>query len=279
MTPRRCLLFVPGNRPERFLKAIHADADQVCLDLEDAVAPPDKASARAAVVAFLQTREASRSEVGVRINTIASGDGRADLVALAGAARKPDFVMLPKIESADEIAGVAVALPRVPLIAQIESPEGAFQARAIASAPNVQALMFGGYDYAVAARMKPNDAGWAWPRAQIAAAAAAARVGAIDVPSIEVKDVDRVAADTSLALTLGFTSRAAIHPAQVPAIQQAFLPTAGELAHAERVIAASDAAQGGVAVLDGRMVDRPLELAARSVKALSQLGLQPEHSH
>jgi citrate lyase beta subunit len=274
MTPRRCLLFVPGNRPERFIKAIAADADQVCIDLEDAVPLPEKATARQAVLSFLSNRDQSRSEIGVRINAIASEAGRADLAALADAARKPDFVMLPKIESADEVGGVAVALPRVPIIAQIESPAGLFAARAIASAPNVQALMFGGYDYAVAARMPAGDAGWAWPRAQLAAACAAADIGAIDVPSIEVKDMSVVVRETAHVLALGFTARAAIHPAQVPIVQQAFLPTAAELAQAERVIAASDRAQGGVAVLDGRMIDRPVELAAKAIKAISALGLR-----
>jgi citrate lyase subunit beta/citryl-CoA lyase/(S)-citramalyl-CoA lyase len=275
LNPRRCLLFVPGSRPERFEKALAADADQVCIDLEDAVPPAEKSSARDVALAFIARQISSRSEVGVRINPPATSDGKADLAAIARAAVQPAFVMIAKTESAEDVRAVATTLANVPLIALLESPTAIFNARDIAKASSsVQAMMFGGYDYAVAARVTPRSAGWNWPRAMLAAAAAEAVIGAMDVPSLEVTDESIVRAETESVIAEGFSARAAIHPSQVAVIQSCYLPSAAEAEHAERVIAASEAAAGGVCVIDGKMVDRPIELAARRAVALAAYGLR-----
>lgn len=277
LNPRRCLLFVPGSRPERFEKALASDADQVCIDLEDAVPLADKATARQATLDFIAAAGSLRSELGLRINNATSALGRADLVAISSGGFRPAFVMLPKVESADEILRVLEILnhAEIPLIAQLESPHAVFEARAIANATKqLQALMFGGFDYAVAARIKPGYDGWLWARGMIAAAAAEAEIGAIDVPSLEIKDVPEVALDTQRVMDLGFTSKSAIHPAQVDVIQRAFLPTSHELAHAEKVVAAMKAANGGAITVDGKLVDRPIELAAIRVMDLAKLGLR-----
>ena len=100
--PRRCLMFVPGSRPERYEKAIATGADQVCIDLEDAVAPGDKESARASLFAFLAGTPESQGEIGLRINPLSTELGQADLKALAASGLKPAFVMLPKVETAAE---------------------------------------------------------------------------------------------------------------------------------------------------------------------------------
>jgi citrate lyase subunit beta/citryl-CoA lyase/(S)-citramalyl-CoA lyase len=211
----------------------------------------------------------------VRINPPATSDGKADLAAIARAAVQPAFVMIAKTESAEDVRAVATTLANVPLIALLESPTAIFNARDIAKASSsVQAMMFGGYDYAVAARVKPRSAGWNWPRAMLAAAAAEAGIGAMDVPSLEVKDESIVRAETESVIAEGFSARAAIHPSQVAVIQSCYLPSAAEAEHAERVIAASEAAAGGVCVIDGKMVDRPIELAARRAVALAAYGLR-----
>ncbi|MFM7294766.1 MAG: HpcH/HpaI aldolase/citrate lyase family protein, partial [Burkholderiales bacterium] len=152
--PRRCLLFVPGSRPDRFDKALASDADQVCIDLEDAVPLADKATARRATLDFIAAAGPLRSELGLRINNAMTELGRADLVAISSGGFRPAFVMLPKVESADEILAVLAVLndAEIPLIAQLESPHAVFEARAIANATRqLQALMFGGFDYEVAA--------------------------------------------------------------------------------------------------------------------------------
>jgi citrate lyase subunit beta/citryl-CoA lyase/(S)-citramalyl-CoA lyase len=278
LNPRRCLLFVPGSRPERFEKALAADADQVCIDLEDAVPLADKDAARASTFAFIAASPASRSELGFRINAIATDQGKADLRAMVAAGIKPAFVMLPKVEDAGDIqlALSILGANLTPIVAQLESPRAVFESRSIAKAAHgrLQALMFGGFDYAVAARAKPGASGWAWARGMIAAAAAEAEVGAIDVPSLEIKDVSTVGRETLEVIDIGFTSKSAIHPAQVDAIQRAFLPTTNEVAHAKKVIDAIDAANGAAIAVDGKLVDRPIELAARRMVALASLGLR-----
>jgi citrate lyase beta subunit len=275
--PRRCLLFVPGVRPERFQKALDADADQVCIDLEDAVPLADKASARIATLEFILSAADShaRSELGLRINNVMSDLGQADLAAIAASRARPAFVMLPKVESAAEVLQAlhVLNMTDVPVIAQLESPHAVFEARSIARASQrVQALMFGGYDYAVAARVKPTYDGWLWARGMVAAAAAEAEIGALDVPSLEIKNLSAVSDETDDVIALGFTGKAAIHPAQVVAVQSAYLPTEAEVAQATKIILRIREANGAAIAVDGKLVDRPIELAALRIIELAKLG-------
>jgi citrate lyase beta subunit len=277
INPRRCLLFVPGARADRFAKALASGADQICIDLEDAVALADKETAREASYDFFAQSSTGSVELGVRINTISSVLGIADLKRLIERGVQPAFVMLPKIESADEIAIADKLLSgtAIPLIAQLESPRAVFEARNIAKVTRrLQALMFGGFDYAVAARVKPGRDGWLWARGQIAAAAAEAEVGAIDVPSLDIKNLQEIATETEHVISLGFTSKAAIHPAQIAAIQNVFLPTVEENAHAQKVLEAVANAKDAAIAVDGKLVDRPIELAARRITQLAMLGLR-----
>jgi len=277
--PRRCLLYVPGAQPQRFAKAVASDADQVCIDLEDAVAPAEKDNARRAAFDFLLSAPAARSEIGLRVNAVTSEQGRTDLSEYARARVPAAFVMLPKVESAAdiELAQRLLGDHVVPLIAQLESPRAVFEARAIAGAsPHLQALMFGGFDYAVAARARPGRDSWLWPRAQIAAAAAEAGLGALDVPNVEINDPAAVGTEAAYVCALGFTGKTAIHPAQVATIQSAFLPTQREVDYARRVLDASRRSGGAAVAVDGKMVDRPVELAAQRTVALAAFGVRPE---
>lgn len=275
MNPRRCLLFVPGSRPERFTKALAADADQACIDLEDAVGPNDKDSAREHVVAFVASNPARRGELGFRINGTTTADGARDLALLRDSRIEPDFVMLPKVESADELVVVDQALGdrATRLIALVESPRGLLDARAIAAATDrLSALMFGGFDYAVALRGRAGWDGFLAPRTQLAIVAAERELGFIDVPFLDLKDAEGLAAETDRVIALGATAKAAIHPDQVPVIQARFLPSAAELDRARRVVEAMEAARGEAVAVDGKLVDRPIELAARRALALGALG-------
>jgi len=277
VNPRRCLLFVPGARAERFEKALASGADLVCIDLEDAVGPDDKVSAREATLDFIVSAQRGNAELGLRVNGITSELGLADLKRIVERGARPDFVMLPKTENADEIllAEKILAGTSIGLIALLESPRAIFSARKISAASKrVQALMFGGYDYAVAARVKPGERGWLWARANLAAAAAEAEIGAIDVPSLEINQLADVAAETASVIALGFTGKAAIHPSQVTPIQNEFLPTEAEHRHASRVIDAVTHATSAAIQLDGKMIDRPIELAARRVMELAKAGVR-----
>lgn len=272
---RRCLLFVPGARAERFEKALSSGADQVCIDLEDAVLPNEKESAREATFDFIAHASRNGCELGVRINPISTPLGAGDLQRLIARGIQPSFVMLPKVESADDVMAADKVLSgtAIRLIALLESPRAVFESRAIARATKrTQGLMFGGFDYAVAARVKPNGPGWLWPRAQIAAAAAEAEISAIDVPSVEFKQLDSLARETLDVIALGFTAKAAIHPAQVAPIQEAFLPTVAERDHAARVLDAIAQGTGAAIAVDGKLVDRPIELAARRIAELAERG-------
>ncbi|WP_313275486.1 CoA ester lyase [Stenotrophomonas sp.] len=276
-TPRRCLLFVPGSRPERYAKAVATGADQVCIDLEDAVAPGDKESARASLFAFLAELPQTRSEIGLRINPLSSALGQADLQALAASGLKPAFVMLPKVETVAELqqADAALAAIDTVFIAQIETPKGLLDARALATAiPRLQALMFGGFDYIVALRGRASWESFFHPRVQLATIAAEAGVGCMDVPYLDIKDEVGLVQEIERVIDLGFTAKAAIHPAQVDPIQNAYLPTAAEYDRAQRVVAALAASGGEAIQLDGKLVDRPIEIAAERAITLGALGVR-----
>ena len=275
--PRRCLLFVPGSRPERYAKAVATGADQVCIDLEDAVAPADKESARASLFAFLAETQDSRSEIGLRINPLSTELGQSDLQALAASGLNPAFVMLPKVETVAELQQADAALAGIDtvFIAQIETPKGLLDARALATAiPRLQALMFGGFDYIVALRGRAGWDSFFHPRVQLATIAAEAGVGCLDVPFLDIKDEAGLVNETDRVIDLGFTAKAAIHPAQVDPIQTRYLPTAGEYERAQRVIAALAASGGEAIQLDGKLVDRPIEIAAERAIALGELGVR-----
>lgn len=277
--PRRCVLFVPGSRPERFAKAIASGADQVVLDLEDAVGPADKDSARASVLQFLERcrTDIPGVECGLRINPPATAEGARDLRSLAEIAVDPDFVMIPKVESAADIRIVdgVLAGREARLVPLIESPRGLLAAEAIASASaRVSALMFGGYDYAMALRGRPCWDSFLAARSRLAIVAAASGVGFIDVPHLAVDDPAALAEETDRVIALGATAKAAIHPAQVAIIQARFLPTAAQLEWARRVIEALEGRAGEAVAVDGKLVDRPIELAARQAMALGQLGVR-----
>ena len=265
----RSILFVPGHRPDRFAKALATGADAVVIDLEDAVPPGEKAAARAAVLA----RPAAPAGValGVRMNPLATPEGIADLAALI-AAEAPDFLMLPKTESAEELRIVHRAFARharAPrLVALIESAEGLARAGAIAAEPGCAALGLGAVD--LAAELGCQVA-WepllAHRAALVAAAARAGGRGVVDVPFLSLDDEAGLAEETRRVAALGFTGKLAIHPRQVATIQAVLTPPPEQVAWARRVIAAFDAAAGGVCVVDGKMVDVPVQRAALRVLA------------
>jgi citrate lyase beta subunit len=261
----RCILFVPGHRPDRFGKALASGADAVVVDLEDAVPPEGKAAARAAVVA----RPAPPAGVGfgVRINPVPSAEGIADLAALL-AAPPPDFLLVPKVESAAEIRIVHRAFAQPPpLVALIESAEGLAQAGAIATEPGCAALGFGGVDLAADLACALTWEALLPHRAALVVAASRGGCALLDVPFLALDDEAGLEAETRRVKELGFTAKLAIHPKQVAPIQRVFTPSAEEIARAKRIVAAMAEAKGGVCVVDGKMVDAPVARAARRVLA------------
>lgn len=268
----RCLLFVPGDRAERFAKAEASGADAAIFDLEDAVAPERKAAAREAVLVHLRGAAAAPALRIVRINPPATPHGLRDLLALIDARIAPPVVMLPKVEDAGTVRLAADALAAAglapALVALIESARGLEAAPAIA-ASGAAGLAFGGVDLAADLGAALAWDSLAYARGRVVAAAAAAGLPAFDVPHLDIADEAGLLADCAAARRFGFAGKIAIHPRQVAPILKAFAPTQEEIARAGRILAASAAAQGGVAVVDGKMIDAPVVKAAERVMALA----------
>lgn len=265
-TTFKSLLFVPGSRPERFDKAAASGADTIIIDLEDAVLPDAKAQARAAALGWL----AHRGEVkaGIRINSPRTADGCADIAALAASGSSPDFVMVPKAETGVDLEIVSEALEQgAPLIAVIESGRGLRRAFDIAKQSRA-GVLFGGADYS--ASLGADLSNWdamIVARGTIAGACGAAGVPAYDVPYLDVKDPDGLAASTRQAKAMGFAGRACIHPNQVGAVNAAFAPTPEEVVEARAIIKTFEDSQGGAALHNGKLIDRPIILAAQRTLA------------
>ncbi len=265
----RSLLFVPGARPDRFEKAAASGADAVCIDLEDAVAPNQKAEARKATLGFL-LKPPQGTAIGLRVNPLATLEGWRDVVALAESGAKPAFLMIPKASGAEELHQLRAVLCETcpPLWPLMETPEAFFALPAIARAAGAAGgVMFGGADFSASLG---SDMGWdalLAARCAIVAAAALSGAQAVDVPFLDVKDEAALLAETRRVKALGFTGRAAIHPAQIAAINAVFTPSTEEISKAEKIKAAYAAAGGGVALLDGKLIEAPVLRAAERALA------------
>jgi citrate lyase subunit beta/citryl-CoA lyase len=266
----RSYLFVPGTRPDRFGKALASGADAVILDLEDAVAADDKALARQTISDWLRSASTDhRARTVVRINDAASPWFDDDLAAL----RKVGTcsVLLPKAESAQQVAATLAALPGGSVLALIESARGVAGVDSVAAA-GVSRLVFGTLDFALDLDIEiENDAsGLAYAASRIAIAS---RLAGLPAPvagvTPQLDDRKRLLADLASARALGFGAKLCIHPSQVEAIHAALRPSAEALEWARRVLAA-DAVSPGAARLDGRMIDRPVVLQAQRVLALAR---------
>ncbi len=238
MKLRRTLLITPGHQRERLEKALGLRADAVCFDLEDSVPPARKQEAREVAASVLRKAPADGPERVVRINGLDTAHWRADLAALP--AGQVDAVLVPKVESADALRGLAEALGPMKLIVTLETPRGIFNALAIAeAAPQICALFFGPGDYTLQTGGAMTTAGLAYPRGVVAAAAGAVGAQAIDAPYLaDIKDGAGSARDALLARELGFSGKVVFHPAVIDAVNAAFTPDAVEVDRAERILRA-----------------------------------------
>jgi citrate lyase subunit beta/citryl-CoA lyase len=256
----RSVLFVPGNRPERFDKALAAGASAVIIDLEDAVAPADKPAARAALAAWLRPEHA----VIVRINSQDTPWFAGDL-ALAGVPGVA-AVMVPKAERPDTLAAVMAAGSRA-LLPLVESAVGLAGLPALAAAPGVLRLAFGSIDLQVDLGLKDATEDELLPfRLQLVLASRLAGIGApLDGVSTAIDDEARLLLDVQRARRLGFAGKLCIHPRQVALVNQGLAPSAAELDWARRVLAAAGSAAGAAVAVDGKMVDKPVLMRAEAL--------------
>lgn len=263
--PRRSLLFVPGLRPELIAKADAAGPDLVCVDLEDAVAPDRKTEARAATFAALAGTATMRAELLVRINGLSTEAGLEDLTALLRADRPPAGIMIPKTRAAAELRLLDDLLAGRPRLAAlrfhviVETCDGLADARAIARAsPRIAALLFGAVDMSADLRCENAWEPLLFARSAVVLAAAAAGVDALDVPFLDLGDEAGLAREAAAAAALGFGGKAAIHPRQLGAIHAAFTPSPAQIERARRIVAAYEASDSGLVVIEGRLVELPV---------------------
>ena len=262
----RSYLFVPGNRPDRYAKAIAAGADAVIVDLEDAVPPNDKPSARAALAAWLSPQH----PVLIRVNGAESQWFREDL----GLCNAPGVagVLLPKAEKVEDIRAIAEhSDAATPILALIETARGFWNVHALAQAPKVQRFVFGSIDFQLDLGIHGEEEELLYFRSQLVLVSRLAGIEApVDGVTTAIDDAERIRADTSRARRLGFGAKLCIHPRQVSVVNQCFEPTAEEESWAKRIVEAAEAVHGAAVSVDGKMVDRPVVARAATILARIQ---------
>ena len=272
----RCLLFFPGSRPELLPKAVASGADRVCMDLEDAVAPEAKGTARAAALDMLTRPPVDRARLVVRVNHPASEAGAADLEAIASLDGASPTLMVPKVDGPEELHELRDRLggrgAGTVLIPMIETVRGLARVEAIASVEDVEALMFGGLDLSIELGASLDWESLLYARSRTVHAARLAGVHVLDMPFFDAADDEALRAEAERAGRLGFSGKAAIHPRQVGPIQAAFTPSDEQVARARRLVEAYERERMGAFLLDGVMVDRPAVEAARALLARTPTG-------
>ena len=282
----RSLLFVPGDSERKFERAAGSSADALILDLEDSVAPLQKAAARAHAARLIDRGDRRDWSLFARVNALDSGLTLDDLVAVV----RPglDALMIPKTNGAADVerianyldalearAGMALGSVKLMIVAT-ETAKAMFALGSYAPAhPRLLGLTWGGEDLAAALGATANhedDGAWTFPyqvaRAECLFAASAAGAAAIDTVYVDFRDMEGFERDCRISRRDGFTGRMAIHPDQVAAINRCYAPSAAEIERAQKIVAAFEANPGAGALgIDGQMVDIPHLKAARKILA------------
>jgi citrate lyase beta subunit len=276
---RRSVMITPGHRPERLAKAVGLAADSLIFDLEDAVPPARKVEARAVVAQALTELSFGRRERAVRLNAIGSADFIADMAALPWA--RIDAVMLPKVERAEDLQQLDAALDAaapgrdIAVIATLETPRGILNALQIADAsPRLAAFFLGPGDYTMQTGGRITPRVLEFPRQMLVAAAGAVGAQALDAPYLsDLRDVVATRQDAEAARELGFSGKVVFHPDQIAPVNDAFTPSAEEVAKAKRYIAAfQEAAAKGenLAYVDGTFIAMDLVPNMERIVALAE---------
>ncbi len=279
MRARRALLYMPGDDRHKIEKALTLGVDSICMDMEDGTAFSRKAEARAVIAKALQELGFGNSEKLARINSVGSGLEKDDIQAVLPF--HPDGIVIPKLEEPGQIqwaheiieaAELKYGWPvnSVRLLVGVETASGILNLKEIASHPRLDALIFGGEDFAasVGATRTPGATELLYARLATLTVAAASGLQAIDMVTIGFKDPELVRAEALAGARLGFSGKQIIHPAQVAPVQEAFTPDDEAIAYARRIVETFEANQAkgaGAYDLDGKMIDMPLVRNARKV--------------
>ncbi len=292
MRLRRSELSTPGSNERMIQKAAASSADLVFLDLEDAVAPPEKVSARKKVIEAVRELDWGLKTVGVRVNSLETEWGYDDLVELvAGAGNHIHVLILPKVKSAEDVRWVDRLLGQlerkygvrrpIGLEVLIEEVEALINVEAIAgSSRRLEALIFGPGDFSASQRIRHSLAGlypgdpWHYARNRIVVAARAAGIDAVDGPYADFRNPEGYRTECIRASYLGFDGKWAIHPSQIDIANEVFSPTPEEVERARRLVAAYEEAQAsglGAVAVDGTMVDAASVRIARNILTKAEL--------
>lgn len=293
---RRSELATPASNDWMFAKAAASGADLVFLDLEDAVAPSERESARSKAVTALRDLDWGRTVRAVRMNGVDTRWAHGDVIEVVTGAREAlDVIIVPKVRRARDVWWVDVLLAqleeqlglekRIALEVLVEETEGLQNVDEIAkSSERLEAVIFGAGDFSASqgARVNtnfdplvdyPGDL-WHYARARVVVAARAAGIDAIDAPFPNYRDSDAYRVACERAAAMGYVGKWAIHPSQVEVANQAFAPTPEEIAHARKVVAAyreAEAGRRGATGLDGMLVDAAHLRHADNIARMAEL--------
>ena len=262
--PRRSFIFAPGNKPDMFPKAMTTGADIMCVDLEDAIAPQHKDAARTATLDWFVSASLDHAvECMVRINPPRTPEGMRDVDALLASAKPPPALMLPKVKTPGEIIALDELFDEFKIDTRlqviIETNEALEAAWEIARCSDrIDAVFFGGVDMAADLRCSYTWDTLLYARSRVVHAAAGAGVDAIDVPYLDLNDMEGMRREAEAARALGFSGKGSIHPKQVPELNDIFTPSEAEVAHARRIVDAFEHGDSGLVVIDGKLIEKPV---------------------
>ena len=274
--PRRSFIFSPGLKPEMYPKALACGADIVCVDLEDGIAPKDKAAARANAMALFAGPQADgRVERILRINCVREAFGLADVQAVLASDTPPPALMLPKVRTPDEVLWLDALLSErghdTRLHVIIETNQGLEAAYEIAhSSGRLDALFFGGVDMAAELRCAGTWESLLYARSRVVHAAVSAGLDVIDVPYLDLEDPRGMETAARQARDLGFSGKGAIHPRQIPALNAVFTPDAAQIERARRILRTFEAADTGLVVIDGKLIEKPVLREVHRILAIAE---------
>jgi citrate lyase beta subunit len=279
MHSRRALLYMPGDNWKMIMKSITLGVDCICMDMEDGTAINKKVEARVTIARALQELDFGKSEKLARINSVGSGWEKDDIEAVLP--YRPDGIVIPKVESFEHVewAGKIIEaaelkygwpLNSIRVLIGVETAKGIMNLKEIASHPRLDAIIFGGEDFAasIGATRTKDATELLYARQAVVVACAANDLQAIDIVTIDFKDIGALCAESEFGARLGYSGKQIIHPAQVEPVQNAFTPNDEAIAYAKRIVQTFEASQKdgkGAYALDGKMIDMPLLKNAQKV--------------
>ncbi len=261
---RRSFIFTPGLQPEMFPKALASGADMVCIELEDGIAMKDKDEARKNTIEALKSLEVKNDvELVVRLNCQRTKNGLLDLEAIASNKLKVKAIMLPKVKTPDEITFIDDMLTDCGLDTDLhvimETNQALESIYDIAhSSDRIVALYFGGEDMAAELRVENKLENLVYARSRLVHAGASKGVDVIDVPYLNLEDMEGMKKEAQFVKNLGFTGKGSIHPKQISILNKIFTPTEEEINKAKKIMDQFKKANTGLVVIDGKLIERPV---------------------